>query len=355
MSLQSQLPPYLRGATAGLLSAQALRGAWSGAGVFVRSQKLLKQSQRFSSDNPARSLDLIDALKAQEKADQKRRGLLSARREVLSSNVIQLAQLYHVSAGEEDADLHTAILAKEAVHLPPGGIEELREYRFGDATQNKDCQTLVIPHTSGRRLTGQIFRVHFTAATDPTGRIYVDSLIGNVDLVNSSKPTLLNGTENTIGYYSVSADFNIKAAGRAIISRQMEANLDQKFETTVSPLREIIDPEKGGYDRGELLSLPDDVIRRRVLEFISRKIDMPSRSHLGNGAFVGWVNINRDSPKDPIIVNYIYDRDLLAVNRENYSRGVIPMSASVSRFATGNFTIAPSSRISQHTSFDMAA
>ncbi|NQZ14809.1 MAG: hypothetical protein HRT94_08320 [Alphaproteobacteria bacterium] len=326
-----------------------------GVSTSVGTRRLLGQVAANDGTDPQALLRLIDALKTREKIDSNKRAVFSRLRDSLSQDVLEFAMLHHVSANSEDMDLHRAILEKEAVHKPVGGIEELVDRRFGRPDQTKDCQTLVIPHAAGRRLIGQILRFKFAivADVDGNGGAFVDLLPGNVDDVIAAEITDLTGNEDGIGYYSISADFNVKSAGEELKFRLVEANPKNHLETTISPIRELFMPDKGGFDRS-LLNQSDDDIRRAVLGFIQQRKDIPSTSHLGSGAFVGWIHINRESERDPIIVNYIYDRSLLEHHKSNYRNGVLPISRALlavqAHTRVPTFVISPSQRIAERPS-----
>lgn len=263
----------------------------------------------------------------------------------ISPDILSLSSIIHVLPEERFSNMHRFIVSKEAVHKLAGGVKELIKYRLGLPGTNKDCQALHIKRRGfGDRLFSQIFRYHSYVPQDEQGRIDVTKLPGNVDYINSLEPQELQGDENVTGYYTVSADMLIKGAARALVSRLWEANPEGRLETTISPVREMEDEVARVHILGIHNFYGAEAARKEVLRYLSKKEDPVANFHLGNGAMIGWIHFNSDSPKDWVTINYVYDRDMLEANKAISDAGKLPVTPALYR-ETGVGEVVESKRL----------
>jgi hypothetical protein len=237
-----------------------------------------------------------------------------------AKKVLEHRRLIHIQPTTWESHLHRQILKHEKVH-PLKNQRNLVLTRFGMEGMNKDCQAIIVDSRRGRFILANIFRFH-VAVPEVKGLIDVRMLPGNVDDVKASPITQLQGDENVTMFYSISSV--LPGAGRQLI---FDLPKDDKLKVTLSPVRGFTSK----HDRSSLLLKSDDEIRLGVLKYLQNKNDGVRNFHVGNGAYLAWIHINRDAPKDSedwITVNYLYDATLLQENKTMFNRGkgVLPVS-----------------------------
>ncbi|MCI5061166.1 MAG: hypothetical protein MRY79_08900 [Alphaproteobacteria bacterium] len=237
-----------------------------------------------------------------------------------SASVLEARSLVHIQPSEEFTDLHQQLMENEKVH-PVADLKDLRETRLGGEGQNKDCQAFLVDPLNGPKVLTGIYRYH-SQVRERHGRIWAQDLPGDVDDIKSSALKPLTGNESVTGYYSISSKW--PGSGPVLIGELGSVTPEMRFETTISPARDFYK----AVNMEELLHLSDQDIRAEVLKYLIEDSDGVRNFHLGNGACVGWIHVNRDSKTDPIIINYIYKRDLLDDNQKEFDRGKgkIPLS-----------------------------
>ena len=226
----------------------------------------------------------------------------------LSSVLLNHSELISAPDRINDIMLHLAMKRMEAVHPLPGVLKfrKFKRERIGAMGLTGDSQLLCARGAFGsRRILCEIFRHHASVKKDPEGKVYLDALHGDLDWMKSSVPKPLSGDEDATYYYSISNDPLVLMAGWKLISGLSEITDKKQFETTLSPMRTM------EVDH----NLPWHIKVQQVLEHIKSGQNSVAKFHLRNGAFVGWIHFNPDSPEDKITINYIYDRDQLLQNQ----------------------------------------
>ncbi len=233
--------------------------------------------------------------------------------------------------------IYTQIFNNEAVHKVPD-IRELIERRLGDETMDKDCQALVVETDQGPLVLAGIHRVHARVPERDNGLVDVRELPGNVDMIKSSPLRPLNGSENLVGYWTISQGHyspkqSIQGFSGELVRALADVTPPGHFETTISPVR---DCTKRWNREGVFVSFSDNTIRSHVAGYLANpnSRDPVMAFHLSNGAYIGWININRKSEQDWITINYVYERHMVEANKEIYARGSgkIPVSAPLQQF-----------------------
>lgn len=234
----------------------------------------------------------------------------------LAEEILTVSNLIQVNPEYGDA-LYDQIIANEKVH-PIEDHSDLLTHRLGMAGANKDCQALVVETTEGLKILAQIFRYHVHVPVNE-GVISPRDLPGDVDKLKTSDIAHLQGDENLTGYWTVSSAW--PGSGAALIARLPQ----NRSETTISPVRGFT----SGYVRNEIFGKSDDDLRYEVMRYLDKGEDPIMKFHLGNGAYIGWIHINHDAPKeskDWVTINYIYDRELLEQNKSAFNKGELPKS-----------------------------
>ena len=70
-----------------------------------------------------------------------------------------------------------------------------------------------------------------------------------------------------------------------------------------------------------MLRSSDNKIREKVLDYLKECKDPVQKFHMGNGAYLGWIHVNREAPEnspDWITVNYVYNRSKLDTFRKTF-------------------------------------
>lgn len=222
------------------------------------------------------------------------------------------------------------IIRNEQVH-PVASIDDLLTHRLGMEGMNKDCQALIVPTREGPQVLAQIFRYHVEVDVE-AGMIDLQNLPGNVDPIRTSQVEQQTGRENVTGYWTISSERPgnrkpVSGIGRELVKALVEQTPPGRFETTISPVRglykKIAIEDLKNYD-------PVDACQAALNYLLERK-DPVLSFHVGNGAYIGWVHFNPGSETDPVIINYVYDRDSAARNAALFNRGKgqLPLSPAL--------------------------
>jgi len=247
----------------------------------------------------------------------------------LSQQVLAVRRLIQVMP-DAAPSLLRQLIENEKVHLlkaedeaiTDDHIRHLIDYRLGDETGNKDCQALIVPTKQGPRILGGIFRYHATIPEEG-GMIDVRHLPGNVDAIKSAPVEELTGKENVTGYWTISSGWD--GSGPVLVSDLSKVTPAGRLETTISPIRGFT----SRHNRDELLAHSDDDIRAMVVDYLINEKDLVRNFHMGNGAYLAWIHVNRDVPpesEDWIMVNYLYNRAELTHNQKFFKEGILPMA-----------------------------
>lgn len=268
----------------------------------------------------------------------------------LAHEVLKMSELIRINPDSDEA-LRRHLLKTENVHpivekgqsVEPHHLETLNQYRLGGAGSNKDCQALVIQTEKGPQILAQIFRYHAHVEEEEGGIKYAN-LPGFVENVKSSAVTALTGKENFVGYWTISS--GLLDSGPVLVQKLAEVLPQGTIEGTISPVRDftLVEKDKNaphyhadnlGFRDSMTKFAADDDIRRAVMEHLVKGKDSVRDFHLGNGAYIGWIHINRDAPEgspDWITVNYIYDRNMLEANKAQFTYGRRPVSPALQKY-----------------------
>lgn len=243
----------------------------------------------------------------------------------LAFQVLRVSKLMQITP-EHGEDVLNQVIEKENVHRVANS-SELLTHRLGMEGMNKDCQALVVETEDGLKVLAQIFRFHAQIPTEEGNKVRYENLIGDVDLVKASGISQLTGLENLTAYWTISSKWF--GSGPELVKRLIQAMPIGHNEMTISPVRAFTDKQS----RELLMQLSDDEIREHVLNHLNSDTRDDVRDfHLGNGAYVGWIHVNRNAPegsRDWITVNYIYDRKRLRQNKRQFNKGFIPVSSAI--------------------------
>jgi hypothetical protein len=202
-------------------------------------------------------------------------------------------------------------------------------FRFNDDAikeTDKAAYALLLDLPDEQKVLANIY-TYFTHAADEFGRLKHRALPGLVDPIKDSLPREMKVDEcNTAVFYSISAA--IMGGGARLIQWVYQELSGQYILTTLSPIRDFTK----GKNRDEWLVQPKEDIQHDVLKYLLSNKDPVMKFHLANGAYIGDININPDSERDWITINYVYpvDENRLQKNARLYkNKNIIHMSAYV--------------------------
>lgn len=260
----------------------------------------------------------------------------------LSQEVLKVSKLIQIDpSNPQHQALFDRLIKTEKVHPVEDddnmtAQEKMLSQRLGMKGAHKDCQALVVETSEGLKLLGQIFRYHADVPVE-NGMIDVRKIPGNVFEMKSEPCQQVGGITSLTGYWTITSSW--PKAGEEIISRLPSGN----FETTISPVHGFTK----NNDRKKILAMSDHEIRRKVLEYLHekqitdgeehpfRRKDGVCNFHVGNGASIGWIHINKNVPPesdDWITINYFYDRSKLTENVEQFKAGELPISEPLQQY-----------------------
>ena len=273
--------------------------------------------------------------------------------QALCLEVLKVSKFLRVTPDDQMADLHAQIVANELVHQ--ASLDVFKETRFAPAGTDKDCHVLFAEGRKRQRIVlGQIFTRHVTLPLEKDGMIDLTKLeaFSNVEISRNERPEILKGTENCTLFYSVTAKKRSSredetkfffGAGREVITQLSQSSLAKSFKTTTSPVRGFTQK----VDREDVLSLEQDELRFKVLEYLSNMRDPVMKTHLGNGAYIGWINIYPENEVDFVVINYVYgDDQMKKQNRTDFKNGYLPISGALNSVPRGTPLVGKTCNIS---------
>lgn len=298
-------------------------------GLDISLTEQAQNTSLFSAYSAAK--DSLKALKGQEGVTPEMKSAAMNELTDSAGTVMEARKLVRLTGDDAFASLHGQLPKQEKVHL--ADESEIVEQRLGSAAQNADCQAFILPTEEGPKLLAQIYRYHLHVPVEENGRVKVENLPGNISGILDADIQDLDGSENVTGYYSISS--SLRGAGEMLVVNLDHVTPKGRLETTISPIREFFK----SHDKAEILAMSDDEIRGSVLEYLMQEKTKQSPGdgvrnfHVGNGAYPAWIHIDRDNEKDPLIVNYFYDRGNLARNSAFFESGILPMSPELFEIA----------------------
>jgi len=225
------------------------------------------------------------------------------------SEINQRAVFMRITA-DDDPSLHAQLLENEKVH--PCTKDELLGRRLGEEDTDKACFALVLNLPDRPLILAGVY-VCFVKTKNDQGRHLHRGLPGFVENVKHSYPKPIKECDTAV-LYSISSVF--PGAGPEL-AQQVYYFLHEDFIlTTLSPVRKFTNEKV----REEWLALPAFEIQRDTLAYLLLGGDDVSNFHLGNGAYVGDININPESERDWVTINYVYPvkPGRLVVNKDIY-------------------------------------
>jgi hypothetical protein len=211
---------------------------------------------------------------------------------------------------DDDPSLHEQLLANEKVH--PCDRNELLTRRLGPEDTDKACFSLLLNLPDHPLVLAGIY-TYFTRTRNDQGRHLHRGLPGFVEHVKHSYPRPIKGRDTAV-FYTISSAF--PGTGVELV-QEVYTHLHPDFVlTTLSPVRDFTK----GKNRAEWLSRPASEIQREALSYLLEGKDPVLQFHLANGAYIGDININPESERDWITINYVYPvkPERLVVNRDIY-------------------------------------
>ena len=281
---------------------------------------------------------------------------LQKEKEEVAKALKQSIQFEQIPPDSKYNELHKQLLANERVH-PLESVGELVEQRIGDENSNKRCFARVSRRGSPK-VTAGIFTALVRTGVDPEEMTYGD-IPGNIDEIKNMpvEPfSVPDEAEKVVAIlYTISSDNTLdweKGGGRPLasavhqyLSAQAEEQGFNLIISTLSPVRNFskwLSKQEGFEnildDSGEVTDLfMDDLenddyaeeIKKQLLHYLVTEKDIVLNFHLGNGAFVGDLKINKGNKQDFAMVNYVYPatQDLLMEHSKFYNESGIRLLA----------------------------
>jgi hypothetical protein len=244
---------------------------------------------------------------------------------------------------------------RDRVHPIPTGRDAFIAHRVG--TEDQTRQTWVKLNKDG-----EIAAVLYSARIDKP--VWQPSdLCGDVHHILSNPSQLAEKPKpRSFIFYSISS-FE-RGAGKDLIE-SVHAHLTQHYPSavlsTLSPLRQNLPPAKDGKmivpadfrfadwvaEQGisaDMLSSNPQELKDTALGYLLENRHVVQRFHMANGAEIGAIRLraNVDESADcrhafNVMVNYIYpnSKGQLAVNAQNYQKGVLTIHESLLRVTSG--------------------
>lgn len=250
---------------------------------------------------------------------------LSTASATLAQKTVEVAKLIQITADQPNEVLQQ-IKDIEKVH-PVASLAELQSTRLGKIGDNKDCQALVIQTSEGLKVLAQIFRYHVEIPVSENGKFDPREYPYDLENMREYIPQPRTEHETHSCYYTVGSEWF--GSGPALISALDDIDSPHLSELTISPTDSKAPQYNDRYGLSELLNNPNisnAEIRQRFFDLIYEGKNDVAKFHLNNGASVGWIHINRDADVHKIVVNYVYDREALARNKEFLKGGMVATS-----------------------------
>jgi len=283
--------------------------------VSFKNIKRLKSDALRRKTNSA-LLERVEQVSAALKADRTNEELKLELKESLAA-VFQVSDYIKVASDAPRSEIEQLIRAEKVYPMIERGapisdalIQEFRDNRLGGKGMNRNIMRLQIDHEGGTKSMGHLCRWHS------------DVLEGDTNKAMSQPAQAMPKEHLTTIFWSICSYYS--GAGPEIIKRESVPSNSMVFKSTASPSRQP-NPNIQGfteiYARDEILKLSDEEIRSRVMAHQLTKPDDVRDFHLGEGASIGHIQINRDAPqgsREWITINYFYESEHVTQNRHNF-------------------------------------
>lgn len=234
------------------------------------------------------------------------------------------------------AQFHDQLQRMEAVH--PAPLKEILKKRIGEEDANKRCFARVLHGEGGQSVTAGIFTALYDI-TEQQGQNWYRALPGDTAAVKDTPVQPFDvqgaGQKAVAILYTISSNRahqrDDRGAGRKLAA-EVHAHLhaearERGYDLTVSTLSPVRgfaehfseDAEElvsGAFDEKEMASdewlgfLDDhanqEMLKEKVMTYLLTQKDPVMNFHLGNGAYIGDININPYERQDWATINYVY-------------------------------------------------
>jgi hypothetical protein len=280
---------------------------------FQQATKILKQQNELDANNETVIAHL-----------QKQRNKLKQASDKLATQVLDVAELIQINRDHPE-EILKQLMDNEKVHKVEN-LEQLKNTRLGKDGDNKDCEVLMVKTNQGPIILAQIFRFHTVVRADEQGVLHPRDYPHELEILRDVVPETMSENVTHTGYYTVSSTW---AGAAAYLVKTLDSEHPNLKEITISPIDSKAEEYNQKFGLSDLLNDPevsDTEIRQRVFDLIYEKKNGVANFHLGNGASVGWIHINREANVHKIVINYVYDRKALKRNTAFLNIGNVPAS-----------------------------
>jgi len=238
----------------------------------------------------------------------------------ITTKLLKASSLVTIKPSFRDSQLVQQLVDNPLEVHKLDSVKAFQKLRLSDGL-HKDCQSLVVQSSKGKTVLAPIFRVKVALPTQD-GQINPWDIPSGVDVLKNETPRAISDNDNAEALISVSAIYP-KTAPHLI------GALDDDYpKITVSPMRMFT----GANNRAELLANnSDEQIRAMVVDHLSRRTDPVIKLHMGNGAYLGWVHINRNAPLDSqewIEAGFVYNSPMAETIKDSFQDAGGHISAS---------------------------
>lgn len=226
-----------------------------------------------------------------------------------------------VTPEPDNTDLHALLTGprRDKVH-PIATPDELLTHRLGMPGDTKQTFALTVPNgANGGRDVAAVVYTHLSRRAMTNGETDERALPGNVADILNTPAGPATAEPNTIIFYSISSF--VPRAGKNLLNGLLNivrTSPQDVTTATLSPLRSLkdwmLDVSSGRYGHAPLAD--DHAMRHIALKCLLDNHNDVQRFHMGNGAYVGDINLRANTPdsKDgwhglQVMVNYVYPRD----------------------------------------------
>lgn len=235
---------------------------------------------------------------------------------------------------------------RDKVH-PLETMEELVDTRLGTENDNKRTYALTLDLPGCDPVVLAVIYTHWSVQGHDAFNVNEAALPGNVADILAEPSQALEQEADTGIFYSISSFF--PGAGGALIKAlrtHLGGDAEQKLENSKQPVLSTLSPMRGF---GKWLTTQDDDIpaapdmraaflKAAATEYLDENIDAVQGFHMGNGAYIGKVNLdaNDAGTKDAqqglgVMINYVYPQGrMLDENKSEYkTKGVLKRAPSL--------------------------
>lgn len=228
---------------------------------------------------------------------------------------------------------------RDKVH-PLETMDELVNYRLGNENDNKRAYGLIIDIPGQDPEILSVIYTHWSKQGHNAANLDEQKLPGNVADILIEEVQPLNEQADTGIFYSISSFFPgagvelIKSLRSELGGDQNAAEMDGSTPalSTLSPFRSFGNwVAEQGEDVPEAPELRQEFLEAAALRYLDEVSDPVQKFHMGNGAYIGKINIDSNTPESQdgaeglgLLINYVYPAgDDLATNQAAFKQGSI--------------------------------